>query len=142
MAHSSITTWCLQHVIGHHTRTNMHGEDPDLYHFNFLTRWGILGFRSGPCSRQEDVHSDWKMGLAVRMPLATLGPSILWDLLSILVSPRGHYMGLVPPVPPSSTRPRLLVLAQHLGHLAGRLLVLLLAIVIPVVRGVQVESHL
>ena len=60
-AHMSPSTWSQQHTLGHHVHTNVEGRDPDLYHFTFLTRLGLLGFRTSPSSRwgkHQDGRTD------------------------------------------------------------------------------------
>ena len=127
----SATTWDQQHVIGHHSDTNVDGKDPDLYHFTFLTRSGLLGFRVSPGTRREPSHRLWQLGVAVRCLLTTVGPSLLWDLLCHAVTD-GKFLGIVPL--PQTSRGKWSVPRQIL-HVAGRLLVLGLVVGQPVVRA-------
>lgn len=126
--HMSPFAWAHQHTIGHHAHTNIAGRDPDLYHFVLE---GLPGFRTSlelkalperRCLSMRSPRWVWfRLGLCLRMPLTTCGPSILWDLMSF--ADPFAFMGLVPyaPLSPSAIT----------GHFLGRLLVVWIAFIHP-----------
>ena len=134
-AHMSPSTWNQQHVVGHHSHTNIEGRDPDLYHFTFLSRNGLLGFRVSPVTRVERTHSAWRWGLAVRCLLTTAGPSLLWDALSHAIV-GGAFLGIVRGPPVQWSRTRLTI------HALGRLVVVALALAWPLANalGVAIDN--
>lgn len=132
-AHMSLFAWYHQHTIGHHVHTNMPGRDPDLYHFCIGVDQGTPGFRSSIESRtlpektwQGTRRSAyWRKGRRLRVPLSTFGPSLIWDIQS-LVHPtmRNAFMGIIPYQMISDW--------QLSGHSVGRSLVIWLAIIHPI----------
>merc|ERR1719198_2276423 len=74
-AHLSLFTWSHQHIIGHHSATNMAGRDPDLYQMMYAFNTEVPGFRTSlelrPLPEQTGFYSSraqfWKYGLLLRM---------------------------------------------------------------------------
>jgi len=132
-AHMSLFSWYHQHTIGHHSHTNIVGWDPDLYHFSLGTDTGMPGFRTSLQLRTlpeqpdtKQTRADWLLlGLLLRVPCTTFGPSVIWDTMSLVGEElSGAYLGLVPFW--IASRSRLLL------HAMGRVLVIWLAIVHPI----------
>ena len=138
-AHMSMFSWSHQHTIGHHSDTNIPGRDPDLYHFvTGMLTMGYPGFRGSVDLRPLPKRSRiwwlqcfprwfvWRCGLLMRMPFASFGPSLLWDVESLLAPHFAYaFLGLVPYSPLSA--------ASLAAHSLGRTLVLWLAFVHPTV---------
>jgi len=103
-AHMSLFAWYHQHVIGHHSDTNVPGCDPDLYHFSMFADHGTPGFRTSveirtlpeqTCGKTRDKW--WRKGLCLRVPLTTFGPTIVWDMQSLANPDLAQaFMGIVP----------------------------------------------
>ena len=130
-AHMSQFSWQHQHTIGHHVHTNIAGWDPDLYHFNLAADNGLPGFRTslsertlpektGSCSRERW----WRVGLKLRVPFTTFGPSIIWDVMSLIKPFGGAFLGLVPYVDISER--------ELTFHSIGRCIVIWMAVVHPI----------
>jgi len=135
--HMSPFSWAHQHTIGHHAHTNIAGKDPDLYHFVLDN---IPGFRTSLELRNLPERDEsfaleafrgnrsrrYRLGLCLRMPFTTCGPSILWDVQS-LADPllQFAFMGLVPYLP--------LTTISITSHLLGRTLVVWLAFFHPAI---------
>ena len=137
-AHMSITGWISQHVIGHHSHTNLVNADPDLYHFSFLAHAGIPGWRTTKAQRAVEGGAwYWRLGLCLRVPFTTAGPSLMWEWANWTVFNQS-FLGMVPQTP--SLRPARLTL-----HLVGRLALLAFAFVYPLTwwsaEGVR-QAHL
>lgn len=71
--HSAPLHWYIQHVIGHHSHTNMHGYDPDLEHF----RHNLPGHRLHQLQPRYEKHSYWRASVALQSMLTTAGPAML-----------------------------------------------------------------
>jgi hypothetical protein len=117
----SILSWNQQHTIGHHSHTNIGDRDPDLYHFSFNARDGIPGFRTATALKAMPAAVVgiprplyWRLGLLLRSFLTTLGPSYIWDFIS-LAALNQSYLGIVPYTT--------LTPARMLLHIYGRVLV-------------------
>jgi hypothetical protein len=132
-AHMSLFSWQHQHTIGHHVHTNIAGSDPDLYHFTLGADAGMPGFRTSveTCTLPEKAYDGcsrsawWRRGFQLRVPLATFGPSILWDPMSLADPIFDHsFMGIVP-------YPQLSSL-QLFTHSVGRCIVIWLALIHPI----------
>jgi len=90
-AHMSVTSWYHQHVIGHHTKTNMPKKDPDHIHFRISSSIpGLYGFRVCVQDRWKSRYLDWRRGIAVRSLVSTLGPSYIQDGFSMLEKKFNH----------------------------------------------------
>eukprot|EP00854_Cymbomonas_tetramitiformis_P017775 gene17775-21172_t len=86
--HMPVLAWLHQHVIGHHSYTNIHLRDPDLEHFNGKGEASVLemggdgggeafyGFRLHPKDSWRPTYAGWKGWLAVMAPLTTVFPSL------------------------------------------------------------------
>ena len=126
-AHMSHFSWSHQHTIGHHVHTNMATRDPDLHHFSYNTE--LPGFRTSP-ELPPLPSTRWRsawclMGLALRAPLATFGPTLLWDIASLADHELGYaFLGVVPFSPLSS--------AGLASHSVGRAVVIWLAVIHPI----------
>ena len=129
-AHMSHFCWSHQHTIGHHMHTNRAGLDPDLYHFSYSSL--LPGFRTSP-ELQPQLHGQphvsraawWRLGLALRAPLATVGPTLLWDIASLADPSLGFaFLGIVPLFRLSE--------AALASHSIGRSVVIWLAIIHPI----------
>lgn len=132
-AHMSLFSWYHQHVIGHHVHTNMPGRDPDLYHFAIGADQGNPGFRTSIELRTlpektftgTPRSSFWRKGLRLRMPFTTFGPSVIWDMQSLVIPDmQNAFLGIVPFHMISDWR-----LA---AHSVGRSIVIWLTIVHPI----------
>lgn len=129
-AHMSLLGWAHQHTIGHHVHTNRAALDPDLYHFSFHS--DLPGFRTSPELRpqlEDQPHVLravwWRLGLALRVPLATVGPTLLWDMTSLSDPDLGFaFLGIVPFFRLSE--------AALASHSIGRSVVIWLAIIHPI----------
>ena len=137
-AHMSISGWTQQHVVGHHCHTNLANADPDLYHFSFLAHSGIPGFRTSKAQRPVDGGPwYWRLGLCIRVPMTTCGPSLLWDWANWTVF-KQSFLGMVPHTPPFNG-------ARLTLHMVGRVALLAFCIVYPLVwfsaMGVR-EAHI
>lgn len=133
-AHMSLFAWQHQHTIGHHTYTNLAGKDPDLYHFSIGVDTGTAGFRTSIETRTLPERTWnglprwlwWRIGVLLRIPMTTFGPSVLWDALSLFTADLEHgFLGIVP-------YPELSVTGL-VSHSVGRSLVIWLAIIHPIV---------
>uniref|UniRef100_A0A6C0KB85 Cytochrome b5 heme-binding domain-containing protein n=1 Tax=viral metagenome TaxID=1070528 RepID=A0A6C0KB85_9ZZZZ len=71
--HTAPLHWYVQHVIGHHSHTNMHGYDPDLEHF----RHNTPGYRLHQRQPQSPRHIHWRAGMALQSVATTVGPALL-----------------------------------------------------------------
>jgi fatty acid desaturase len=134
-AHMSMLSWQHQHTVGHHVHTNVAGADPDLYHFSVGIDGGLPGFRTSlelktvpesPVPGAAVTRSDWlRWGQWLRVPLTTLGPTLIWDTMS-LAQPalEQSFLGLVPYRP--------LLKATLIRHAIGRAVVVWLAFIHPI----------
>lgn len=137
--HTAPMTWRLQHVVLHHAHTNRLGRDPDLYHFSYHARPGAAlsaafwpGFRFSPGARSWAANRFWRLGVALRAPLATLGPALVWDVPAAAALAGGDARGAkfmaLAAFPPATSK---LALALHL---AGRLAILAIVFLWPCAR--------
>ena len=56
-----------------------------------------MGGNGGPAAGTLARSSYWKYGLGLRVPFTSLGPSLLWDAMSLLVPQFEHaFLGMVP----------------------------------------------
>jgi fatty acid desaturase len=120
--HISVLHWYHQHVIGHHSHTNMHERDPDLTHFQHLDRDGP-GYRLHEAQPWLEKYTDWRAAMPMQAWFTTLGPSLINQFKYMM---EGTFMGvpvLMSGRPLSSTR-----VAQHV---VGRLIVFGTAMVLP-----------
>lgn len=132
-AHMSLFSWQHQHTIGHHVHTNISGRDPDLYHFNLGADSGLPGFRTSMQDRTIPKSSNgtprehwWRLGLRLRVPLTSFGPSIIWDAMSLMNGAfAGAFLGLV-------AYPIGLSDFEIAMHSIGRCIVIWLAIIHPI----------
>lgn len=139
-AHQSLFCWYHQHTIGHHANTNMPGLDPDLYHFTMLLS-SQPGFRTSPelCPLPEKIAGYtrsrwWRMGFKLRVPLTTFGPSIIWDMNSLMAPDLAQaFMGLIP------YRPKWM--DGLFLHSVGRSMVIWLAIIHPITVSLVTASN-
>lgn len=132
-AHMSHFGWSHQHTIGHHVHTNRAGLDPDLYHFSFGGD-GLAGFRTTPEARPLPARDRrWWAGLLLRAPLATLGPTLLWDIASLADPDLGFaFLGIVPFFRLSP--------AALASHSVGRAVVIWLAVIHPITICLMVAN--
>lgn len=129
-AHMSMFSWYHQHTIGHHVDTSIPGFDPDLYHFTMLAQHP--GFRTSlelcPFPEQVGIYPRkdwWWNGMKMRVPLSTFGPSIIWDMNSLIAPEFAQaFLGLVPYRP--------FWMKSLFMHSAGRSVVIWLAIIHPI----------
>lgn len=128
----SMFSWYHQHTVGHHVDTNIPGCDPDLYHFALNADTGMPGFRTSIELRTLPENSNgqrrerfWRKGRWLRIPMSTVGPSLLWDPLS-LGNPQfvQAFLGLVPF--------RRFWMRGLFMHSVGRSIVIWLAIIHPI----------
>jgi fatty acid desaturase len=139
-AHMSMFSWYHQHTIGHHVNTNMPGYDPDLYHFTALSNKNP-GFRTSVelCSFPENVGGYtrsqwWRLGMWLRVPLATFGPSVIWDMNSLSAGVfEQAFLGLVP------YRQKWMDGLQL--HSIGRSIIIWLAIIHPITVSLTTASN-
>jgi len=139
-AHMSYNYWSQQHTIAHHVYTNIVEKDPDMHHFSLLGFvWpGFRTSRDSPppgcncpgsdrvqawCSRPKSWLQWWwwRLGVFIRVPLSTFGPSFIWSSLAITT---GVFMFIVPTVDVSWETCR--------GHVVNRAVVAWLVLVQPV----------
>ena len=83
---TSPTTWYHQHVIGHHTRTNIHKQDPDLHHGNPLFRISV--------TQWPRKHYKYQM-----LYLAAVWGAMTWLMayfIDFFTHQRGSYHNIVP----------------------------------------------
>lgn len=116
--HISVLHWYHQHVIGHHSHTNMHGLDPDLTHFQHLDRDGP-GYRLHADQPWLEKYTDWRAAMPMQAWFTTMGPSLVNQFMYIM---DGTFMG-VPVLNVSKTR--------MAWHILGRLVVFYAALVHP-----------
>eukprot|EP00793_Prasinoderma_coloniale_P002345 PRCOL_00002853-RA len=103
--HMEPTAWLHQHVIGHHSHTNVVERDPDLDHFTGSGGASVLqvgggaadnafyGFRCHAAEPWRPTFGAWKAWLPIMGLLTTVYPSMFesTEMLS-----RGSFLGRVP----------------------------------------------
>ena len=90
---------CPRHTIGHHVHTNIAGCDPDLYHFELGADAGVPGFRTSLQARTLPEKTTfgssrdrwWRLGVCLRAPFTTFGPSIVSAAKPDLELPRSSF---------------------------------------------------
>lgn len=87
MLHHTPSTWLRQHLIGHHTVTNLDGRDPDMHHFAVLSYW--LRFVGWRLSEVDAPRGAWSAPWWLSMPICGLitgiGP-LLVETVDLLVT--------------------------------------------------------
>lgn len=78
--HAQYELWAIQHVVGHHSYTNMHGLDPDVHHFTHHTvddMW-MPGYRSHPTHAYLSKYERlWKFALVFQAGATSIAISLL-----------------------------------------------------------------
>mmetsp|Transcript_4341 Transcript_4341/g.13267 ORF Transcript_4341/g.13267 Transcript_4341/m.13267 type:complete len:533 (-) Transcript_4341:105-1703(-) len=72
--------WAIQHVVGHHVHTNMHGLDPDLHHFTHEREEEAMvpGYRSHPKHDYLPKYRRfWKFALWIQSGATTLALALV-----------------------------------------------------------------
>lgn len=79
-AHVSLVTWYHQHVIGHHSHTDIHGLDPDLQHFSHHGRPFFPGYRLSKDQPYNNKYMAWLIGLVSYSHLTTLALGLINEI--------------------------------------------------------------
>lgn len=90
--HCLPTTWYHQHVILHHSYTNINNKDPDLNHFKNLYGKSGYGWRTNEFQTYIKQYGLWRRFLLLVMIMASYGSNIIRSL-HILRS--GWYMKII-----------------------------------------------
>lgn len=77
--HMGLFAWYHQHVIGHHSYTNVLDRDPDLRAFEGAPPESIYGHRLSPFAPYFGMYRRWLKSLLITMPFSCLQPSIKQD---------------------------------------------------------------
>lgn len=83
-------TWYHQHVIGHHTQTNIQGRDPDLEHFRVNQM--KFGWRTNVKQQHQNYYLKWRNYFPLFAIMASYGP-IIYRSVDCLIS--GTYLNRV-----------------------------------------------
>jgi len=107
-AHVSVLHWYHQHVIGHHSHTNVEGLDPDLCHFQHIDEAGP-GYRLHSKQPYMEKYTNWRTTCFLQALFTTFGPSMVNQAL---YTATGKFMT----VPVLNVSP-----GRQLWHWAGRI---------------------
>ena len=122
--HMDLFAWYHQHVVGHHSYTNILDRDPDLRAFEGVPPKYFYGHRLSPFAPYFQMYRSWLRSLFVTIPFTCVQPSVNQDANVWL---RGHYDDTVAvTIRPSPIR--------VVFHFVGRVLLWTALFVVPFLR--------
>jgi len=78
--------WFIQHTVGHHVSTNIHGKDPDLEHFDKMElRFGIRISEEQASVSEKTIFASTMLNTAFLASMTTASLSV-WNVIDIVTT--------------------------------------------------------